>query len=228
MFDRPLDVSARAASRSAAWQKLLVLDQPETRHYERVVWADSDIIINPEAPPITEGVKAGRIGAVEAWSSPSREGYDRAMKVLMAQWPDAVDNPAPEAFYEAYGLPPRLRVVQTGVMVLEPRTHGDLFRFVYDHYDERSGNWNYEMRPLSWEIVTDGRIDWIDWRFNAVWSTVRALHHPEPLTAPSRSKARLTFWPHRMRGATTSALKSVYFLHFAGESNLMDFLDAES
>ena len=41
-----LDQSERAQKRSPAWQKLLILSQPWSEKYERVLWMDTDIIIN--------------------------------------------------------------------------------------------------------------------------------------------------------------------------------------
>ena len=48
----PLDTSPRAAARSPAWQKLLILNQPWAQRYERIIWLDSDIIIAPDAQNI--------------------------------------------------------------------------------------------------------------------------------------------------------------------------------
>src|SRR5437870_3310658 len=51
-----LDESDRARARSVSWQKLLVLSQPWARHYERVVWVDSDIVFSKTAPDILKSV----------------------------------------------------------------------------------------------------------------------------------------------------------------------------
>jgi hypothetical protein len=64
MFERVLDPSPRGKARSPAWQKCLILNQPELRNFDRVVWVDSDIVINRSAPPIIEGVPVAKIGAV--------------------------------------------------------------------------------------------------------------------------------------------------------------------
>ena len=37
-----------------------------SRNYERVVWVDADIVINPQSPPICDGVPIELIGAVDA------------------------------------------------------------------------------------------------------------------------------------------------------------------
>src|SRR6186713_1410642 len=51
---------ATLPGKSFAWQKLLLLDQPELRDVDKVVWIDADIIIKAGAPPI--GAPDGLIG----------------------------------------------------------------------------------------------------------------------------------------------------------------------
>jgi hypothetical protein len=43
-IENPLDPSERGRARSPSWQKLLVLEQPFASRYERVVWADADLL----------------------------------------------------------------------------------------------------------------------------------------------------------------------------------------
>ena len=64
VFGEPLDQSPRARSRSPAWQKCLILSNPKTSQYERVVWVDADIVIAPDAPPIIDAVPIEKVGAV--------------------------------------------------------------------------------------------------------------------------------------------------------------------
>ena len=73
VIDQPLDTSARARVRSAAWQKCLVLKPEIAGSYDRVVWLDADIVINPNAPPITDGVPLEKIGAIDEFVFPSIE-----------------------------------------------------------------------------------------------------------------------------------------------------------
>jgi hypothetical protein len=66
VIDHALDTSARAQSRSPAWQKCLILDG--LTQYDRVVWIDADIVINPHSPPIPE-IPIEKIGAVDESAS---------------------------------------------------------------------------------------------------------------------------------------------------------------
>src|SRR6185437_2993264 len=66
VLDRALDESAQwGAERSLAWQKLLILGRPELQGVDRVLWLDSDIVINDAAPCAVDGVPEEKIGAVQ-------------------------------------------------------------------------------------------------------------------------------------------------------------------
>src|SRR5205085_9972201 len=120
-LEQPLDTSARAQSRSVAWQKCLILGEPRLQNYERVVWIDSDILINDrKAPDVAGGVPIDKVGVVEeaefSQMEPvtARRFLERAFKF----WPGAVINFTPHDYYLKYGLPNSCsRVANTGVMV---------------------------------------------------------------------------------------------------------------
>ena len=240
-FDGPLDTSERARHRSPAWQKCLTLGREEVRGYERVVWVDSDILINPAAPCVAEGVPPEEAGAVDAWSSPNEELAGTALERMYDFWGDAcaVKDHTARDYYSTYGLAPLFdQVVQTGVMVLSPRHHRGLLEKVYYEYEE-TGKGNYEMRPLSWELLRAGCVRWIDRRFNAVWLAHKAAYYPfllgdpAPAGALARFRRRLSPMtkamaePRRdldMLCATMTFLNN-FFLHFAGAADEMTIVD---
>lgn len=209
----PLDRSERAASRSPAWQKCLVCEQPFAAGFDRLVWVDADVAIRPDAPPITAGVPAELVGAVDEYASPSREQHAQLLDKLYAHWDatgvEYVDNRTPADYYAAWGLPPRDDgVVQTGAMVLSPTHHAEVLRRTYDAYEDRGRILNYEMRPLSWELLEAGLEHWIDPAFNAIWGSIKAMRYPFLTTAPDHPDAA---------AAARRALGEVNFLHFAGD-----------
>jgi hypothetical protein len=217
----PLDTSERARSRSPAWQKCLVLEHQELRDFDRVVWVDADVAINPAAPPVVATVPIERVGAVDEYSSPTPELHALLLEKLYAIW-DAtghpyVRNPTPADYYSAWDLDPRFEaVVQTGVMVLSPAHHAELLRRAYDRYEDRGAILNYEMRPLSWELLEAGVVEWIDPRFNEIWGSHAALHHPFLIADPAHESAP---------AAVRRALESVHFLHFAGSGDALDLVE---
>ena len=59
VFRKPFAV---LAGKSFAWQKLLLLEQPELAGFDKIIWLDADIIITRNAPPLE--VPAGKLGYV--------------------------------------------------------------------------------------------------------------------------------------------------------------------
>jgi hypothetical protein len=217
-----LDNSARAASRSPAWQKCLILDQEQLRQYDQVAWVDSDILINPQSPSVFENVPLEMIGAVDAYATPNREDYRIALERLYEHWKKNgvafISNLSATEYHNAFGLEGDFEsVVQTGVMVLSPRYHNSLLQDVYNTYEDKGGaHWNYEMRPLSYEILRNKRAYWLNPKFNMGWAYFKQCVYPFLIARGQRIPMRriLRFMAER-KCATTAFLNS-YFLHFAG------------
>jgi hypothetical protein len=222
VYEQPLDVSERARARSPAWQKCLVLGTPELAGYGRVVWVDSDILINPAAPSILDGVPEERIGATDEHAFPTCEIRQVLLQQIIAAapqtgvfnadywrgWMDA------GGWHHWLGLPSgQKHIVQTGVLVMSPKHHRDMLEHVYHGYEDRG--FNYEMRPLSHEIQARSLPHWIDPRFNAlVWWMFLA----ESLRGNAIDTA------DDMREFLRDCLRRSYFLHFAGAAHLMGVL----
>jgi hypothetical protein len=242
-IDQPLDSSERAKKRSPAWQKCLILSQDFSKKYERIVWIDSDILINPvHAPCIVKEVPIEKIGATGAYSSPTVELYTQTLKRQYQYYEYCGDNPiindTPREYYHLYGLPPKFdQVVHTGVLVLSPEYHREILEKAYYEYEEK-GNavWNYEMRPLSWEILEANSIYWIDHRFNLIWLDYVCLHYPFLLEKSSSKLARkirkiasqhFKFLPYfqMKRLCANTAYVNSYFLHFAGSASDMPLVN---
>ena len=220
VIDHALDTSARAQSRSPAWQKCLILDG--LTQYDRVVWIDADIVINPHSPPIPE-IPIEKIGAVDESALPTPELRRRIIELLVDDWKRNADKRVgdwqshfctfldPADWHAFCGLPRRgEHIVQTGVLVLSPRHHRKLLEHVYNAYED-SEKTSYEMRPLSFEIQENGLQHWIDNRFNALvyflaWVSELTLNQPLSSAALKDAYARN------------------YFLHFAGRREMMNLL----
>lgn len=217
----PLDTSERARSRSPAWQKCLILGDSRIAHNDRVVWVDSDICINPEAPSILDGVPPERIGAIDEHRFPSPEARQAILETIIAVAPESGD--VGKRFWQAWrdpgtwhryaGLPSgQSHIVQTGVLVLSPKHHRALLEHVYRTYEDGGGKqFNYEMRPLSHEIQVQGLQHWIDPRFNALvwWLFLHQNAAADDLQRFVQENYRRSF-----------------FLHFAGCAHLMPLTTA--
>jgi hypothetical protein len=252
-IDRPLDTSDRAKGRSPAWQKCLILSQDFSREYERIVWIDSDILINTDcAPSIIAGVPDHKVGAVAAYSTPTRQLFlqalDRCYRYYESRDVRVVRQCTPEEYYKSYGFPasPYDEVVQSGVLVLSPKYHRDVLERTYIHYESKNGPewagsdaWS-EMPPLSYELLTAKLVHWIDHRFNQGWIPYQLMHYPFLATAgPTRSFARavrqraakLFGFPTELelrRACVTAAFLSNFALHFAGDKSDMPLVDVDA
>ena len=233
-IDKPLDNSARAQSRSPAWQKCLILGDEKVKNYERIVWIDSDILINPHSPCIVSQVPEDKVGAAstfhqfdEQLPGKNQTLMNRAVEFfgwsfhnakeyyLKAQFPDIFD-----------------RVVQTGVMVLSPKHHQLILEYTYHNYQDTPVG-DYEMESLSYELLKTNSIHWLDDRFNKLWIVCMLMHYPFLLPPKKTEIKPIRVWKHLTRGhyqlpskkittdALTVTLTNNYFLHFAGMAHYM-------
>jgi hypothetical protein len=215
--DEPLDMSERACLRSPAWQKCLILSQPFSARYDRMVWLDSDILIAPGAPDVCAGVPVEKVGAVDEFGIPSPALHRLIRRKQYAHWRRLgvpfIDNPNPRSYYSVYGLSRGFdHVVQTGVMVLSPKHHRDMLERTYRGYEDKGPGWNYEMRPLSYEMLSANCVHWIDPRFNFLFGIYQSLHYPFLDESDD---------PARRAECLSHARRSVHFLHFAGSTQHM-------
>jgi len=216
-----LDDSEMAMARSPAWQKLLILDQPWAKCYRRVLWLDADILMSPRALDIFEYapdpakigicVNGGRLSDAERLIYIERL-YDTQFRADMAEmaWT--------EEMYKHYAkddLPKHPVMYNTGVMVLSPQHHNDLFREVYK--GKQYGKL-YEQPRLSHEIIERALACELAPRFN--WGIHESL-------------VMYTWrWDYgnigRLRGAIDfmvgRELDNAYFLHFYGSIEVMKLL----
>ena len=234
-----LDPSERAQKRSPAWQKLLILSQPWSQDYDRIVWIDTDVIINSSyAYDICDGVPEDKVGAVEAYSIPTSEIHhillDRQYKMWAKNKTPYLDNSQPHSYYTNRGIlgDDLMQVVQTGVFVCSPIFHREIFEYIYEQYEDTHGaEWNYEMPAMSYELVRADLVHWISPRFNFCVMDLMAAFYPEILT---RRKSLIQKIIRRLmkelkipspRNAEVICLKNIYDLsicmHFAGCSDKM-------
>jgi len=215
----PLDNTRRASERSPSWQKLLILSQEWSNRYDRIVWIDTDIIINNQnARDICIGIPLEKIGAIETYSIPTRDLHKIALERSYADYKRRgikfINNITPESYYLNRGLPGKGidKVVQGGVFVCSPKYHKDIFEAIYNNYEDTYGEWyNYEMPALSYELIKNDIVYWISPSFNFCVSDIISAFYPDKLKENINQ---------------SDILQNIYqlsfFMHFAGCSNLMD------
>jgi hypothetical protein len=176
------------AGKSFAWQKLFVLDQPEVRDFDRILWLDADILVKPGAPPVE--APQGKIGYVLEAGNPQTTG----------DW------------YAQFQLPNADEVVQTGVLFLEPG-HSQILKRAVNYPETQL----YEMPALSWCLSESKAGYHLDPRFNAVISRLMRHHVPVWILKKKFLKEALWIagYPPLRRGFRQICEQS-WFLHAAG------------
>ena len=211
-FDRPIDGSTQAAARSPAWQKLLILGRPELQGVDRVLWLDSDIVINDAAPCAVDGVPEEKIGAVQDQCLLSHPSLATAFAVNNG-WhngPSALS----QMFYKSNGLDaPADYHLNTGVLVASPKHHRELFEYTYRTHKDVPHSYQ-EQAGLSFEIISRGLHQPIDPRFNALWLEYKTACYSFLFQIPALFPLCIA-----------TALQNCFFLHFAGRIADMQWID---
>ncbi len=205
-IDRPLDTSKRAAMRPLYWQKLLVLRPDLANGYDRVVWIDADIVINPEAPSVTDGVPIEKIGLTDESRFPSPQEH-RDLQLRMANTHERAGNLAHAAVARTSAA--TSPAPQTGVMVLSPRHHRAILEAVY--HDKEQDIPVAEQVYAGRAILENDLAHWIDPRFNALVYCLKIIEHRR---AAIDTEAKLI-------AAIRQWISRHYFLHFAAEHALL-------
>jgi hypothetical protein len=237
-IDQPLDDSSRAKSRSAAWQKCLILGDEKVKQYDRVVWIDSDIFINPNSPCIVSLVPDDKVGAVSAFAQFTEPlpGKDQIlMNRIVEFWGWPFCNA--KEYYLKAELPGFFdQVVQTGVMVLSPIHHHSLLEYTYYHYNGTPVG-DFEMEGLSYELLKANCVHWLDDKFNKLWIGCMLRNYPFLLPPKQTEIKPIRVWKRLTRGhyklpsknmtipALNTAFINSYFLHFAGTVQYMPWLN---
>jgi hypothetical protein len=225
VLDRPIDPGFDPARKSLHWQKLLIGLLPQLKPYRRLVWLDTDILINyRQAPCIVAACPPERIGVVDI-SAPfhaADEVMNRYARYLALNYlltrrrdpetPKAIitDGDLP-AYYRRFGLPERVeRFINTGVMVFEPARHA---RFLAECYAKYERDFlDFENTPVSYELQVNGLAHYLDPRFNLIWAQAAADHYPFLFNPEFLGQ------PGLVRQCVNAVFRNGWFVHFAGGS----------
>jgi len=223
IIEAPLDTSERASKRSPAWQKCIIHQHPSLKRYDQIAWVDADIKIRRNAPNIFNGIPIEKIGATDEYATPTPEDHYAILKNNYDKWDQLgvkyIRNLTPQEYHENFGLKGTWsNVVQTGVFVYSPKIHSEILERVYNNYEDKGhASWNYEMRPLSHEMISSGNVQWLSPKFNMVWNYYKEYYYPF-LETEYTSRFRKKRAKKLYSDCVKTAFENNYFLHFAGGS----------
>jgi hypothetical protein len=217
----PLDRSEQAGARSPAWQKCLILSQPWSAQYERIIWLDADILIAENAPSVIDGVPETHIGGVvigDQWSSAQKQ-------ILLERTPtghipidriEKIFGDHQNHIYEANNIKTlEARMISTGVLVLTPGRHRALLESAYDAVEYGRA---YEQPALSHAILENHLLHELNPRFNWMLFDAFRIHHWGYFDGTTD----LLVVDEAMTAALQSELKNSYFLHFCQLFGVME------
>lgn len=151
-----------------SFNKILVCSQEWSNDYDFIIFVDADILININSPPIHSYMDYGdSIGIIDEYSQPSKE------RRILIQKKMGWETSATE-YYKLCGFDIQTDMVfNTGVLVLQPKKHGDFLQKIYNKYVKKSINhkrgFHFEQSCIGYEIQKKNLHKVIDNKFNAVW-----------------------------------------------------------
>lgn len=179
-----------------SFNKILVCEL--FKKYDYVIYIDADIFINPLSDPIHICAKnTEKICIVNEAEQLSEEDYSN-LKKKMSWEANATE------YYKLAQLDIDTNIVlNTGVMIFQPKLHCNFLRQIYDKYILKSlshpRGYHYEQSCVGYELQKENMFLCIPNKFNAIWS-LEKLSHPET--------------------DLIDFFKNNYFIHFAGHFDL--------
>lgn len=158
-----------------SFQKILVCNQPFSINYDFIIFIDADILINTNTPAIHNITDFGnKIGIIDEYSQPTPElriQFQRSNK-----WEDNASD-----YYKLAGLDINTKLVlNTGVLVMQPKIHAKILLDIYEKYAKNAINHNrgfgYEQSCIGYELQTQNNYVILNNKWNALWALYKGVN----------------------------------------------------
>ena len=155
-----------------SFQKILVCSQPFSSKYDYIIFIDADIIINKNAPSLHNIIDYGdKIGIVDEYSQPTPKLRIQLQK--QNNWEDNATD-----YYKLAGLDLHTdKVLNTGVLVMQPAKHAGFLLDIYNKYARMAINhsrgFGYEQSCIGYELQKTNNYVLLDNKWNALWVLYR-------------------------------------------------------
>jgi hypothetical protein len=162
---------------SLSFDKALVFNQEWVKSYDFVVFVDADIFINPNSPDIIEQFKdKDKILVADEYSQPDPDSRIEVQKKM--GWETSAKD-----YYKLAGFNIETdRMINTGVIGMDPRVNGKWMKSVHFKHSMRSvghyRHFHFEQSAIGYEIQKQKKAQYLNNKFNAVWNIYK-LHNSE-------------------------------------------------
>lgn len=179
------------------FQKLLLCSQSWSSKYDYIIFVDSDILIRPNTPALSNAYQfEKRLGIVDEYSQPSKERRIEIQKMM--GWEESATD-----YYKLSGFELDTEMVlNSGLLVMQPKYHKDFLEHIYNKYVPQSLNHprmaHYEQSSVGYELQLNDNYLVLSNKWNAIWS-IQKLHD---------SSCNLSRF-----------YQQNYFIHFAGRTD---------
>jgi hypothetical protein len=179
-----------------SFNKILVCSQDWSSQYDIIIFVDADILINNNAPPLhLYKDYETKIGIADEWSQPTFERRTALQKSM--GW----ETTASEYYKISNLIIETNTVLNTGVLVLQPKYHRVFLEDIYYKYVKNAiGNsrgFHFEQSAIGYELQKANMFTIISNEFNALWGLVK--------TEKQNTKMLDEFFQEN------------HFIHFAGQ-----------
>jgi hypothetical protein len=207
--------------KKANWQKLLIGSALGLAgiNVKNVCYLDTDILISPLAPDVFEGYDEETIclvSQVHGLPQPLHQTLRRLAFLrhthLDHQYPlDSALFMSPKQIFDFHGVPPHDEYVCTGFFVFNVDNHGELLKGWFNKFKKgvQSLTGGGEEPHLNHELMTWGKLSWLPYEFQALWTYEVAWRYPFLFNFGRNDEALV-------RECIESSLYANHFLHFAG------------
>lgn len=162
-----------------SFNKILVCgQQPESADYDYIIVVDADILINIHSPPIHTYMDkdTDKIGIIDEYSQPTPQIRQKIQEYM--GW----EKTAAE-YYALCNLQiDTEKVLNTGVLVFQPKKHQKFLQYIYDTHVKNSiiykmgylkRGYHYEQACIGYEIQKHNLYKLLPNEFNAIWSLIK-------------------------------------------------------
>lgn len=181
--------------------KILVCDYQWDKEYDYIIFVDADIVINENTPPIHNEYNFGdKIGVVNQ-SQPTLQARIELQKNIGYEV-TARDYYKLKSNHDIKTA----HIINTGVLVLQPKKHKLFLRNIFDTYYQKNINnfpkvfAHYEQSVIGYEIQKNNMHFFMNMKWNALWANNKYFFN-------TMKKQLLTLQEFH---------DDNYFIHFAG------------